>query len=187
LPYPAQRVEGTAFCAHSNKGFVYTAVDGNQFPDIDSAANYLFHRRYFLDRPVGITERLVSHSSLLSLCWGLSWRLREKYVYESERQNPQNTLEALKGAAIALRQAGVTCQVLIVPELKEAGYSTAKLRSRYQMLEEGLLQMGFHVNWANYGPDSYRPYPDAHWNNIGHCKAAMQIHGIVEKFEFRKD
>jgi hypothetical protein len=113
--------------------------------------------------------------------------LREKYVYESERQNSQNTLEALKGAAIALRQAGVTCQVLIVPELKEAGYSTAKLRSRYQTLEKGLLRMGMQIYWANYGSESYRPYPDGHWNNRGHALAAAQIRRIVKSFEFRKD
>ncbi len=187
LPYQAKRIDGIPFCAHSNKGFVYSAVDGIQFPDLDSAANYLFKRRYYLKKPEGIAENLVSHSSVLSLCWRLSWRIREKYVFEKERQNPSNTLQALRGASVAASRSDVRCMALLVPELKEAGLDTTQLSRRYQSLQSGLSLLGIETYWADYGPKAYRPYPDGHWNNQGHRMAAMHIRHILKRIEFRKD
>lgn len=160
-------IPGEPFYYYTNAGAILADVDGKHFKSAQEAYNYITTEKYYLHKPSGVFEKIISQSSILSRLYSVKFRMEEKWLYEETVKHPDITLRYLKKILNVAKSNNTSVSFLIIPEIKEADMSVEEYGKKYAAL---LADSSVKTYWLipQNEKSYFNDYPDAHLNNKGH-------------------
>lgn len=175
MAHPRPIIPYQPFYYYTNAGAIM-ADDGDiHFNSAQEAYEYYTRRKFFLLHPANFAETIISHSALLSRIYSHRYRWSEKMAAEHAIADMSVTKRYLYSIANVCRQNNCRLQIILIPEIKEAGRPTSFFEKRYKsLMSDSILARHTYIPDGN-SPDNYVDYPDGHLNNAGHAFYARKM------------
>jgi hypothetical protein len=175
MPMPRQIIPYRPFYYYTNAGAMM-ADDGDiHLNNAREAYNYYTRQKFFLIHPVGICEKIIAQSALLSRIYSLKYRWEEKRKAEQAISDMSVTQRYLYSIVNVCKQYNCSLQIILIPEIKEADKPVTFFEKRYKgFFKDSILAHYTYIPDGN-SPQNYVPYPDGHLNNAGHKFYAYKI------------
>lgn len=181
MKHERQVTPDSPFYYWTNAGAILADIDGKHFGSAQAAYNYLANERYFLKHPTKQYEKIIAASALLSRLYAGIYRIQEKITYERLRKNTSITKKYLKAIRQCAAELRVPIKFILIPESKEADYTTEKYVRRYaDLLKDEQLKNEWLI-W-HIPRRFFKPNPDGHLNNAGHRLYADSIKTYLKTY-----
>lgn len=161
-------IEQKPFYYYTNAGALL-AVDGNKFlPSAKDAYNYYATEKFRIKNPKNKIENIAVKSALATRLLSIGQQYKSKIEKENAIKSLYISKKYLKEIKNLCQEKNIEFSIAVIPEYKELAFYRKPFKTKYQALfqDKDLKQFCFVPN--NLNPEMYNPYPDAHFNNLGH-------------------